>query len=114
MIIAVAGPYSAETETQRLENFDRLNRVAARLLERGHIPVVGVNAALPVVDKIELANKRKAIMDISLAVVQCCDALLMFAESPGAIEEMNLVAAMGKPIYLSENEVPEAENIQPK
>jgi hypothetical protein len=107
MIIAVAGPYSAETAEQREKNFKTINDVAARVLKKGHIPVIGVNAALPIVDAAKIENRRKAIMDISLAVVSCCDALLMYAESPGAIEEMELVKAQGKPIYFSENEIPE-------
>lgn len=49
MIIAVAGKYSAKTETERQKNFDAMNEIAARLLELGHTPIIGVNAALPVV-----------------------------------------------------------------
>ncbi|MBS3912934.1 MAG: hypothetical protein KG003_00390 [Bacteroidetes bacterium] len=109
MIIAIAGPYSAETAELRQHNFDVLNAVAARLLLKGHVPVIGVNAAIPVVDKALPKERRKAIMDISLAVVSCCDALLLVAESPGALEEMELVKAQGKPIYFSESEIPKYE-----
>ena len=49
MIIAVAGKYSAETEDESQANFDAMNEIAARLLELGHTPIIGVNAALPVV-----------------------------------------------------------------
>lgn len=106
MIIAIAGPYSADTTEQRQKNFETLNEVAARLLDLGHIPVIGVNAALPVVDRIKSSDRRKAIMDISLAVVTCADAILMFRESPGAIEEMELMRSLGKTVYLNESEIP--------
>ena len=49
MIIGVAGPYSAATEEERQQNLDAMNHAAARLLEMGHTPLIGVNAALPVV-----------------------------------------------------------------
>ena len=49
MIIGVAGPYSAATQEERDKNLERMNMAAARLLEMGHIPLVGVNAALPVI-----------------------------------------------------------------
>ena len=47
MLIAVAGPYSADTLEQRQRNLDAMNEAAAGVMNRGHIPVIGVNAALP-------------------------------------------------------------------
>ena len=49
MLIAVAGPYSAETAEQRQKNLEALNKAAAAVMKRGHIPVIGVNA-LPVLE----------------------------------------------------------------
>jgi len=49
MIIGVAGPYSAADEKERAANLDALNSAAARLLEMGHIPLIGINVALPIV-----------------------------------------------------------------
>jgi hypothetical protein len=37
----VAGPYSAEVVEQRQHNLDALNKVAAAVMNRDHIPVVG-------------------------------------------------------------------------
>ena len=51
MIIGVAGPYSAPTEEQRKKNLDAMNLAAAKLLEKGHIPIIGMNAALPIVER---------------------------------------------------------------
>ena len=50
MLIAVAGPYSAETTEERQRNLDAMNRAGAEVFQRGHIPVIGVNIALPVVE----------------------------------------------------------------
>jgi len=109
MLIAVSGPYSAATAEQRKHNLDVMNRAAAAVLMRGHIPVIGVNAALPVVEWIDAkANRYEAIMSISLALVDKCDALLLIGESPGVIRERDLVRSKGLPIYVDINEIPEA------
>jgi|SRR5688572_8808082 len=106
MIIGVAGPYSAETADKRQENLDAMNIAAARILERGHIPLIGVNAALPVVEKSNIADSYKAIMDISLAVIDKCEGLLLIAESPGANKERDLVLSKGLPVFYDINEIP--------
>lgn len=106
MIIGVAGPYSAPTEEQRQKNLDAMNEAAARILEKGHIPIIGMNAALPIVSIANIEDKYKATMDISLAVIDKCDAILMIGESPGANKERDLVKAKGLPVYFSVDEIP--------
>ncbi|KAA5532449.1 DUF4406 domain-containing protein [Taibaiella lutea] len=105
MIIGVAGPYSAETEAQRQKNLDTMNIAAARLLELGHIPVIGMNAALPVIEKASGGDRYKHIMDISLAVIGACDALLLLAESKGANMERDLILSKGRPVFRTIEEV---------
>lgn len=107
MIIGVAGPYSAPTEEQRQKNLDAMNEAAARVLEKGHIPIIGMNAALPIVSIANIEDKYKATMDISLAVIDKCDAILMIGESPGANKERDLVMAKGFPVYYSIEEIPD-------
>lgn len=106
MIIGVAGPYSAPTEELRNQNLEKLNLAAARLLKKGHIPLIGLNAALPVVALSETADSYKDIMNISMAVIDGCEALLLVAESPGANRERDLIIAKGLPVYYSVEEVP--------
>lgn len=106
MIIAVAGPYSADTQEQRTKNLNNLNIAAGKLLERGHIPVIGVNAALPVVQYANIQNPYDAIMNISMAVIQNCDALLLIAESPGANRERDYTLSKNKSVYYNIDEVP--------
>lgn len=105
MIIGVAGPYSAATEAERQHNLDRMNEAAALLLERGHIPLIGMNAALPVVNKSRVADRYQSIMDISMAVIDQCDALLLLAESPGANRERDLILSKGLPVFRSLDEM---------
>ena len=107
MLIAVAGPYSAGTAEQRQHNLDVLNKAAAEVMKRGHIPVIGVNAALPVARWLETeANSYEALMAISLALVDKCDALLLIRESPGANRERDLVKSKSLPVYYDVNEIP--------
>lgn len=84
-----------------------MNEAAARLLERGHVPVIGMNAALPVLEKAHIEDRYKAVMAISLAVIDACEALLLLAESPGANKERDLVHAKGLPVYYSLEEIPD-------
>lgn len=86
-----------------------MHDAAAAVRRRGHIPLIGVDVALPVVDRLhpdESPERYLAIMEISLGVVERCDALLLIAESPGANRERDLLAALGRPIYCSLEEIP--------
>jgi len=108
MKIAIAGPYSAPTGKERQQNLDAMNEAAAAIYEMGHIPLIGVNAALPVLEKSEVDDEYKLIMDISMAVIESCDALLFLGESPGANRERDLVTGMGKPVFNTMKDIPAA------
>ena len=105
MIIAVAGKYSAPTEEERRANFDAMNDAAARLLEMGHTPLIGINAALPVVERASVDDKYEAIMQISMAVVAACEAILVISNSRGVNRERDYFIASGKPVYYSIGEI---------
>ncbi len=106
MIIGIAGPYSSADEEQRKKNLAAMNNVAARVFEKGHIPFIGLNMALPVVAFAETGNEYDAIMKISMAVIDKCDAILMIGESPGANRERDLIVAKGLPVYSSIDQIP--------
>lgn len=106
MILGIAGPYSAANEEQRKANLERLNKAAAEVLKKGHVPLIGVNAALPIVAFLPDAERYEAIMKISMAMMDTCDALLFLAESAGAKRERDLFLAKRLPIYYSIEEVP--------
>lgn len=86
-------------------------RAAARLLELGHVPLIGVNAALPVLEFANVADRREAVMQISLAVVDKCEAILVLAESPGANRERDLVLSKGLPVYYRIEDVPAVKGV---
>lgn len=105
MIIAVAGPYSAETAEQRQKNLDKLNHYASEIYALGHIPVIGVHNALPIAELQPENLRYDCIMKISLEIVSRCDALFLVSESPGALRERDLIASMNKPIYHDLSEI---------
>jgi len=111
MLIAVAGPYSADTPEQRQRNLDAMNEAAAGVMKLGHIPVIGVNAALPVVERLgPNANRYDAMMAISLALVDKCDAILVIGNSPGVDRERDLITSKGLPVYWDVDDIPAASS----
>jgi hypothetical protein len=107
MLIVVAGPYTADTEEKKATNLDVMNTAAAEVYRKGHIPVIGVNAALFVADKLNDLARREVINNISFAIVERCDAILMVGESPGADAERDIIKSKGLPVYYSVDEIPE-------
>ncbi len=108
--IMIAGPYSsgAKTEEERQRNLDVLNRAALAVLEKGYVPIIGVNNALPL---IRVSNDPNAfdriMMPYSLALSERCDACLRVGgPSKGADEEVERFRAAGKPIYFTLEDVP--------
>lgn len=106
LVIMVAGPYSAPTPEARAANLHRMNEAAAALARRGHIPVIGVNAALPVLEAAGLPYTDPLMMTISLALAARCDACLHLARSSGADREADLIMGMGRPVYRRLEDVP--------
>ena len=106
MLVMVSGPVSAESDTTRMENTAKLNRVAAEVLKRGHIPLVGVNAAIPVVEESGVTDKYEATMLICEALAERCDAILLIGESSGACRERDIFQRCGKPVFHDLDELP--------
>ena len=107
MLITVAGPYTADSEEEMQANLDAMNNACAEVYKKGHIPVAGMNNALPVVNRLENINRYDAIMEISLAVVERYDAILIIGSSPGVIKERDLFEEKKLPVYYSIEEIPE-------
>jgi hypothetical protein len=109
MWIMVSGPYSsnAPDEAARAENLRALNRAAVELFRMGHVPIVGVNLALPLIEVAGDASYDEIMMPLALAAADRCDAILRVGgASMGADEEVARVVARGKPVYRSLDEVP--------
>ena len=115
MRIMVSGPYTsgdadAATRQARLEV---MNRAALEVFERGHIPVVGVNMALPVIEAAGPENFDRVfdriMMPLSLALAEVCDACLRIGgASEGADQEAESFRQRGLPVYQTLEEIPDA------
>jgi hypothetical protein len=115
MWIMVAGPYTsgARSTGERAENLRVLNRAAVEVFRMGHVPVIGVNMALPMIEVAGEASFEDIMMPVSLALTERCDACLRIGgPSQGADDEAERFRAAGKPVFYSREElesaVPEA------
>jgi len=108
MLIAIAGPYSAPNAKMRQENLDVLNSYAIKVYQKGHIPIIGVNAALFIAEQFDEQERYQVIMDISMAIVEKCDAILMIGESKGANMEKAIFEKENKSIYYQIEDIPTA------
>ena len=117
MWIMVAGPYGlvSQSPEKRRENWLRLQAAALAVLEKGHLPVVGLNLALPVLmpidvplwDQIADETIRLMVNRVSVSAASRCDAILRIGGvSAGADAEVEAVKARGGAVYRSIDEVP--------
>jgi len=111
MWIMVSGPYTsgAADAATRAENLRVMNRAALAVLRRGHVPIIGVNLALPIIEVAGAAAFDEIMMPVSLAAAERCDACLRIGgPSVGADAEVARFVERGKPVYFEVTEVPAA------
>ena len=111
MWIMVSGPYAtgAATTEDRAANLRAMNLAAYEILKRGHVPVIGVNLALPLIWAAGPERFDEIMMPLSLAATERCDAVLRIGgPSQGADREVEAIRARGGRIYQSLEEIPPA------
>lgn len=104
MWIMIAGPYSsgAPTPEDRAANLRALNRAALEIFEMGHVPLIGVNMALPMIEAAGEDAYERIMMPLSLSLVDRCDACLRIGgTSAGADEEAECFRRLGRPVFSS-------------
>ena len=111
MWIMIAGPYKsgAPTAEAQAANLRKLNEAAVALHRAGHVPVIGVNMALPMIEAAggTAAAYQELMAPVSLALVERCDACLRIGgPSPGADDEVRRFEAAGKAVYRALADVP--------
>lgn len=111
MWIMVAGPYragSADAAT-RAANLAVLNEAALAVWARGHVPVIGVNMALPMIESAGLERYDELMAPVSLALAERCDAVLRIGgASGGADREVDLIRANGGKVFDDLDDIPQA------
>ena len=111
MWIMVAGPYRAGNASAgtRAQNLEFLNHAALLLFRAGHIPIIGVNLALPVNAAAGDAGYDEIMLPLSLALAERCDACLRIGgKSNGADAEVERFHTAGKPVFHRLEDVPPA------
>ncbi|MBX9450054.1 MAG: DUF4406 domain-containing protein [Taibaiella sp.] len=107
--IMIAGPYKGSSDDPQVwhANFQKLNHAAFEIFKKGHIPVIGVNAALPVIAAAGEAHYEDIMMPVSLAFAEKCDAVLRIeGYSRGADQEVNFFVEKGLPVFYSLPDIP--------
>ena len=94
MWIMIAGPYTSGTRTDsdKDDNLRRLNQAAYEVFLKGHVPIIGVNLALPIIDAAGSDSFERIMMPLSLAAADRCDGVLRVGgPSSGADEEVDRI-----------------------
>ena len=112
MLIMISGPYRSGSDDPNVwkDNLRKLNECAYEVFKKGHVPVIGVNAALPIIEASGMEKYEEIMMPVSLGLAEKCDAVFRTSEpSKGADEEVNIFAKKKLPVYRSIEEIPFAE-----
>ena len=110
MWIMVGGPYGtgANSAAERAANLARMNEAALAVWRKGHVPIIGVNLALPIVAAAgsNATADAEIMMPLSLALAERCDAFLRIGgASVGADREMARFVAAGKQVFGSVDDI---------
>jgi hypothetical protein len=109
MWVMICGPYrtNAHSEAERTENLRQLNIAALEVFRRGHVPIVGVNMALPLIQIAGEEQYDRIMMPLSLAAAERCDAAFRIGgPSHGADEEVERIRARGGLVFHNVNDLP--------
>ena len=109
--IMVAGPYRSGSTDPAVwtENLRKLNLSAAAIFEKGHVPIIGVNMALPVIETAGQETYERIMMPLSLRLTERCDAVLRIeGVSKGADLEVDRFRARGLRVFQSIDEIPDS------
>ena len=92
--IMIAGPYrsGARSHEERADNLRAMNAVAYEVFKKGHVPIIGVNLALPIIDAAGEKHFEEVMMPLSLAAAERCDAVIRVGgPSAGAEAEVERI-----------------------
>jgi hypothetical protein len=109
MWIMVAGPYRSNSSDRAVwaRNLADLNRAAHAIFIKGHVPIVGVNLALPIIESAGEKSYDAIMMPLSLRLAERCDAVLRIGDvSRGADQEVATFSARGLTVFRSVDEIP--------
>src|SRR5579859_4146341 len=113
----IAGPYGpSRPPEERRRNLLALEKAARAVHDRGHMPVIGLNLALPIAlaldrpfwDQDATREDLDLVNRLSLEAAKRCDAVLRIGgPSGGADAEVALIQGRGGRLYRSIEDVPD-------
>jgi hypothetical protein len=109
MWIMIAGPYRSGSSDPRVwaDNLRQLNLAAHALFQRGHVPIIGVNRALPIIECAGQDRYDAIMMPLSLQLSERCDAVLRIGgSSEGADQEVRRCERRGLRVFRSVEDLP--------
>jgi hypothetical protein len=109
MWVMVSGPYRAASAEARRANLRVLNRAAHEIFRKGHVPIIGVNAALPIIEAAVEECYDDIMMPMCVRLIDRCDAVLRIGgPSEGADIEVEHFRARELPVFESIDDIPPA------
>lgn len=110
MWIMVSGPYRTGSTDPEVwaANLRKLNVAAYEIFRKGHVPIIGVNMALPIIESAGQHTYDEVMLPLALKLIDRCDAVLRIGgPSNGADEEVRIFEARGLPIFRNLDEIPD-------
>jgi hypothetical protein len=117
MLILIAGPYHSGTgddPAKMAGNLRKLEEASLPIFEKGHVPMIGEWAALPIWQVAGGKNVGDALYERILhptahRLLQHCDAVLRLpGDSKGADNDVRIAGERGIPVYFDVSEIPVA------
>lgn len=117
MMILIAGPYRSGTgddPARMAANLARLEAAAWPIFQKGHVPMIGEWAALPVLRGMGGGARGSAAYDavmhpVAHRLLAKCDGVLRLpGASVGADEDVRRATALGLPLWTSVEAIPTA------
>ena len=115
MWIMVSGPYRSGSADPAVWAANRraMDEAALAVFRAGHVPVIGVDVALPLIEIAGEAAYDGIMMPLSLALADRCDACLRIGgPSVGADQEAERFRALGRPVYRDLAEIPATGSVE--
>ena len=113
--IYIAGPYTAETETLRMENVNAAIDAAFKLFSKGHYPYIPHLTHFIDLRAHEIGHSLawEDYIAWDLPWVEACDAILYLKPSRGADLELEKARYLGKQVFYSVEDVAEVAGDRP-
>lgn len=112
MWIMIAGPYHSGASAQGMceRNLELMNQAVLEIFGKGHLPIIGANLALPIIEAAGKEGQDEILTAVSLALAARCDAVLrMEGASPAADAEVERVRANGGTVFRRLDDIPRAD-----